>query len=282
MSRIAVQVVLFHSRSTVGRLLRGLELLQVGGHDVTVHFLDNGPDGTDEVLQSTPLRLPWTYRVSPRGNVGFGAGHNLLAAEHGGDAEYLLLLNPDAIPFDDMLLRLVVRAREDPRAALVEAAQFPVEHQKAFDLDTLHTDWCCGTALLVRSCAFAALGGFDERLFLYCEDVDLSWRAWVDGWTCLYDPLARCLHVSQEEDLGKDRSAEIHHLHLGGAFLRAKWFGGDAVADYLAFLDRTLPGDVVARVRVDLARIAPARPLGVHHSRVRLNDDHVNYGPTRW
>ena len=45
-----------------------------------------------------------------------------------------------------------------------------------FDPVTFETSWVCGAAVVVRRAVFCLLGGFDEALFMYCEDVDLSWR----------------------------------------------------------------------------------------------------------
>jgi GT2 family glycosyltransferase len=49
--------------------------------------------------------------------------------------------------------------------------------------------------MLVRRSLLEALGGFDEGFFLYCEDKDLCRRAWSDGFTARYEPLAQALHV---------------------------------------------------------------------------------------
>ena len=282
-TRIAVQVVLYHSILKLPMLFRGLGALDLSGLDVTLRLFDNSPDrATAELMGEHELPFPIEYVASAEGNIGFGRAHNRLAARAGLECEYLLLLNPDTLPFDDMVLRLVEAAVANPHAALVEAAQFPVEHQKAFDLETLHTDWCCAAGLLVRTRAFQKLGGFDERLFLYCEDIDLSWRAWLSGYECIYAPGAKFVHMSQEDDLGKDRSAEVRFMEVGNLFLRGKYFGPEAVADHVVFLHGAFPGHLVDDILGEFARIACPRPLPVSHPRVRYADDHVNFGPVRW
>jgi hypothetical protein len=51
-----------------------------------------------------------------------------------------------------------------------------------------------GCALMIRHVAWQALGGFDERMFLYWEDTELCWRAWLLGWRVLEDLEAQVYH----------------------------------------------------------------------------------------
>lgn len=280
--RVGVQVVLHQSGMHLPRLLRALQLLDTADLALTVRVLNNSPgDGCGEVARSAAGRLEVSYLESPRGNIGFGAGHNLLA-EDAGDEAFLLLVNPDALPFHDCLQRLVAAAGERPDAGLIEAAQFPLEHQKTYDGVTGVTDWCCATCLLVRVDPFRGLGGFDERLFLYCEDVDLSWRMWATGGECIYVPSAKCIHVSQEEAIGKDRSAELHHMALGDLYLRRKWFDEHDVDEHVHHLEVWFGERIAQQLRAELDAIgapptAPPRP-----PQAVLMPDHINYAPARW
>ncbi len=56
-------------------------------------------------------------------------------------------------------------------------------------------DWVSGACMLVRRCAFEAVGGFDERYFLYWEDADLCRRLRGAGWRMRYVPSARVRHA---------------------------------------------------------------------------------------
>jgi GT2 family glycosyltransferase len=53
----------------------------------------------------------------------------------------------------------------------------------------------CGAGLLLRKRMLNELGGFDPRLFMYYEDLDLAWRARRSGWRFIYTPAARVRHV---------------------------------------------------------------------------------------
>lgn len=52
----------------------------------------------------------------------------------------------------------------------------------------------CGGAVAYRRAMLDEIGLFDEDFFMYCEDVDLAWRAQLAGWRCIYAPQARVYH----------------------------------------------------------------------------------------
>jgi GT2 family glycosyltransferase len=52
----------------------------------------------------------------------------------------------------------------------------------------------CGGGVMYRRAAWEQAGGFDERLFMYLEDVDLAWRLRLLGWSAVFAPLARLYH----------------------------------------------------------------------------------------
>jgi len=276
---VTIQVVLYRSARHQPRLVAGLQHLEADV-DWQVRFLDNAPDdGCEALLRRLQPSFPYSITASPRGNIGFGAGHNLLAER--AESAYLWFLNPDTVPFWDCLARLVARAEAVPRAGLVEAAQFPVEHPKAYDPESHCTNWCSGACLLARTGVLRDLGGFDPRLFLYCEDVDLSWRCWMAGRECHYLPQARCVHVTQEHDTGKDRSIEQRWMHVGALFLRARHFGDAEVEQYLGELSGSLDPGLLADVRAAFDAIRPREPAVPPHPRMSLANAGV-YGDARW
>jgi hypothetical protein len=61
-------------------------------------------------------------------------------------------------------------------------------------IDPIPVDWAAGMFLVMRSTQYAALGGFDQRYFLYCEDVDLSARVWKSGRRVMLCPQATAIH----------------------------------------------------------------------------------------
>jgi GT2 family glycosyltransferase len=174
--------------------IEGLSALDYPPRRLRLIVVDNASnDDTRHCLRRLAPRLPFDCDlIESESNVGFGAACNRAASS--GSAPLLLFLNPDTVVGRDMLRRLVERTLAEPRAGLVDAAQEPVDLMKWCDPQSGDTDWCSGGAVLARREAFLEVGGFDPFFFLYCEDVDLSWRMWLGGWRCITERRARVRH----------------------------------------------------------------------------------------
>lgn len=74
--------------------------------------------------------------------------------------------------------------------------------------------------------AYRAVGGFDEKLFfMYCDDVDLSWRIRLEGYDIIYQPLAPVFHAKRLSSKGHWRSTEAEEYYSAEAalFMAHKW-----------------------------------------------------------
>ncbi len=216
-SRVDVLIVLYNSRPLLPSLLASLHNISI---PVTIYFLDNDSvDGTPEAINQALADLPFpAYLTRSLKNNGFARGMNLLAAMS--SAEFMFILNPDTELQPGCLESLVDRADSDPRIGICEAQQSPRQHPKASDPLTGETSWCSGAAALIRRSAFEQVGGFDERLFfMYCEDVDLSWRLWMKGWKCIYVRDAVVRHFTQDLLPGKRRTLENYFTFRNSLFL---------------------------------------------------------------
>jgi GT2 family glycosyltransferase len=212
-------LVVFHNSShSMEAFLTGLKRISI---PISAYFLDNASrDRTFETLTALcDGRLPFPAQVVRSGrNVGFAAGVNRLARQ--GKGRFLFLLNPDTELQAECLERLLEKARSDARIGICEARQSPREHPKTVDPATGETTWCSGAAALVRREAFEEVGGFDEQLFfMYCEDVDLSWKLWLRNWKCLYVPAAEVRHWTQDLTPGKKRTQENYFSFRNSLFL---------------------------------------------------------------
>jgi GT2 family glycosyltransferase len=161
-------------------------------------------------------------RRSPA-NVGFGRAHNANAMR--GTAPFFLVINQDCILEPDVLGPLLEFTASDAiRVAAWELRQIPYEHPKAYDPVTLEVPWVSGAATLFRRAAFDAVGGFDPAIFMYGEDVDLSWRLRARGFQLRYLPRFAVVHRTYVV------AAEVKPLQVAGGVqtnlcLRAR-FGG--------------------------------------------------------
>ena len=214
---IDIFVILHNSRKWIPNLLSGLR--DITG-PIRVLFLDNASvDGTVDSLALEIPSLPFrSYVLRSIHNNGFARGVNLLAAQS--TTEFIFLLNPDTRLEKKCLETLLARAQSDERIGICEARQSPREHPKAWDETTGETSWCSGAAALIRRKAFDEVQGFDEKLFfMYCEDVDFSWRLWLRGWKCVYVPTAVVQHFTQDLAPGKRRTRENYFSFRNSLFL---------------------------------------------------------------
>lgn len=182
------------------------------------------------------LRLPdGRFRVEHMGaNLGFAAANNRVA--QASKAEFLVLLNPDAVAEPGWLEALVEIARRHPQAASVGSVQRRLETPGI--LDGLGDVWHaaglawrggegrpapamipdgeifgpCGAATLYRRGEFLALGGFDERYFCYCEDVDLAYRQRLAGKISLRASAAEVRHAGSGIT-GRASDFSLYHGH---------------------------------------------------------------------
>ena len=118
------------------------------------------------------------------------------------------------------LAELVQMARRYEGAALIEAIQAPNEHPKPYDPLTLETPWISGACFAIAPQLFQETNGFDENIFMYCEDVDLSWRARLLGYRTKLCPTAWFYH-----DTTNRRPNPIleYQMLVSGRYLGVKW-----------------------------------------------------------
>jgi GT2 family glycosyltransferase len=198
MDTVGVVIVTFNSRAHFPRLKAALEAQT---HPFTLVVIDNA--SRDEERPTAADFPDGAYiRLTDR-NLGFAEGNNL--AVQGLDTDLVALLNPDAFPAPDWLAQLVTAAQNNPDAAAFGSTQIAAEDTAHFDGlgDCYHVagvpwrggyGWplasgarsgdCfspCAAAALYRTSVWRELGGFDERFFCYCEDVDLGFRIRLAG-----------------------------------------------------------------------------------------------------
>lgn len=262
--RLVVGVVTYDNPpGELQRLLRSIRLSAAqAGLAPEVLVLDNGGPASTAMAG---------VRVLPSvGNVGFGAGHNrLMAAAFGGGADWYLAINPDAALHPAALGALLRMAHAAGGRALVQAQQFPAEHNVAYDPDTFEIPWVSGACLLVPRAVHDAIGGFDEGFFMYCEDVDYAWRARAAGLRTLTCPDALLFHPTTDRTTTPAFQAMVLET---GLRLALKW-GGDGFAEHLR-----RAYDTIGLVPPELAGVA-VQPRAAEVADFRFE---YSFAPTRW
>jgi N-acetylglucosaminyl-diphospho-decaprenol L-rhamnosyltransferase len=208
--RPAVYIPNFNGSARLGRTLRALGA-QTKAADVVL--VDNGSE--DDSVELARREHEAVEILEMGGNLGFGPAINRALAERPSDP--VILLNNDAEPEPRFVEALLdgLGGGVDSVAGLMTQEQEPglidsagvVADATLMGFDYLHGEPVAaaegaadplgptGGAALYRLEALNAVGGFDERIFLYYEDLDLALRMAAGGARCRLAPEARALHA---------------------------------------------------------------------------------------
>lgn len=173
------------------------------------------------------------------GNLGSALGHNRLILL--GDSEYVLIMNPDIMMAPNAIVELA-RAFADNRVGMAEAKQLPIEHPKQYDPATGDTPWAATACTLIPRYVLNSLKGFDyETFFLYCDDVDFSWRVKLAGYRVVYCPAASAYHDKRLGDGGVWNVgwAEKYYSAEAAMLLAYKYSREDLASEILAYFERS-------------------------------------------
>ena len=205
---------------------------------IQVVVVDNA--STDGSAAMVRRDFPSCGLVQLEETVGFGQASNA-GARHAG-APLLLLLNQDTVVGEGSLGEFIELLKEHSRCGMAgglvydgdgelerSTGSFPTLSTMVLDrllgllppargLLGLHSerhwtgygqarrvDWVTGAYLWIRRELFEELGGFDENIFLYCEDVDLAYRARRAGAECWFFPRAPIVHYRSKTPAPRSR-----------------------------------------------------------------------------
>ena len=232
---VTVSIVSHGHAAMLEPLLRGIErCVATGPLNVILTF--NLADEPFDPGAFAGLDLRIVRNAVPQ---GFGANHN--AAFRLCRTPWFAVLNPDIRLLDaDLFARLQAAAASEANVAVVAPAIFNSTGEAEDAVRTNLTPaslfgrrlrgrrhamrprdvirrgrpfrWLAGMFLLFDSAAYRAVGGFDERYFLYCEDYDLCARLYLAGYGLLSVQDAAVVHDAQRDS---HRSARHLRWHLG-------------------------------------------------------------------
>ncbi len=258
---LAVSIVTYRTPD----LLAGcLDALDRARDDLTlaVTVTDNAAEEATEAL--VRARYPWVRLLRSRENLGFGRAHN--AALRHASARHLLVLNSDTAIRPGSITALVRYLDEHPDVAVVgprlrypdgrtqpSRRRFPTlltffaestQVQRFWpsnpvarryyvsdrsDDQEQDVDWLVGACIAVRGAAAAQVGLFDERFFLYSEEIDWCRRFRAAGWRVVYMPEAEVQHLEGGTSR-QDLAARDAHFQQSRLRYLEKWHGPRAAA----------------------------------------------------
>jgi N-acetylglucosaminyl-diphospho-decaprenol L-rhamnosyltransferase len=208
---ISIVIVQFNHPDLTKRAVESLRAHHRGDLDITV--VDNG--STAPGVHAATEQLTGCTVIFNPGNAGFGAANNRGArTSHG---ELLLFLNNDTLVYTEILTHIESYFSQTPACGAAglqllnpdgtvqySTGRFPTvwsewRMSRRHDLykreNTVRRDWVSGAALVVRRRVFEEVGGFDERYFMYFDDVDLCARIASAGHEIHYIPVVRVEHL---------------------------------------------------------------------------------------
>jgi GT2 family glycosyltransferase len=196
----------------------------------------------EEKLSALRQRFPAIRSVSYtyfNANLGSAEGHNRLTDAARNDL--IMVLNPDVLLAPNAFIEMIKTLRT-PGVGLVEARQIPIEHPKDFDRETGETSWASTACVLVPAQLARSIGKFDSKaFFLYCDDVDFSWRIRLSGYRVVYQPRAAVFHDKRLSKKGSwiASSAERYYSAEAALFLMYKYSREDRLSMTLEYFRKS-------------------------------------------
>ncbi len=233
MKRVTAVVLNWNGTSDTLNCLTSLSKIKRNDFSVQIIIIDNGSD-VDPTPEIQAL-FPETRTIRLFRNIGFAAGCNVGIKEAlACRADYILFLNNDTEVESDFLQPLIATLRDNSRIALacsliktvngaIEFAgatinfatgSFKPVRQLRRRSSVVPTDYATGCSMLVSVHTLKAIGPFDENLFSYFEDTDLSLRAQRAGFQTVLVPESVVRHkgaASTRRGLTEGTTSPLKH-----------------------------------------------------------------------
>lgn len=254
--RAAIVTVSYNSGRFLAQFLESTNKVSVSVGAVPVVVADNCSEDMNAVAETTEAH--GAKFVGLDSNRGYGGAVNEAIRHIDPRIPWVLVSNPDVVMEPGSLDALLEIAEADNRIGAVgpaiiepDGSVYPSARRlpslrtglghalfadlwpanpwtRAYHRDGEHgerrtTGWLSGACLLVRRSAFDSLKGFDEGFFMYFEDVDLGYRLSRAGWTNVYEPHARVMHVGAHSTQNSSRHMRMVHHQSAYRFLSRKY-----------------------------------------------------------
>ena len=262
---LGLVVVTYRSSDVLAGFLDSLARSSLTPDELVV--VDNSPTKVSLPKKGSPQAVSVIHRPD---NPGYGTAANVGVAALSDSCDWVVVCNPDILVEKDTLQLLLDEARshqnagslgpairnEDgslyPSARALPSLSIGIGHgllgvvwpgnpwTKAYRGDyesssTRETGWLSGSFLLLRREAWEAVSGFDEKYFMFFEDVDLGWRLQQHGYQNLYVPSATAIHEGGHSTKSNYTLMLTAHHHSTVRFV-AKRYPGPVFAPVRAMI----------------------------------------------
>lgn len=194
--------------------------------NISLYYYDNNSsDSTFDKLNELKKKHGEKFNdfqvIRGRKNSGFGIGNNR-AAKYG-KSKYILFLNIDTVINKDTFSKIEKELSFDEESVGVyELRQYPYEHPKYYNPVTGYTSWASGACVIIKRDIFEKIRGFDKNIFMYCEDVEISWRIRSLGYNIKYLYNVPITHYSYSSP-NEFKSNQFIFGFINNLYLRCKY-----------------------------------------------------------
>lgn len=253
--KIVASIVLY--KNDIETLERAIKSFLNTELNVKLYLIDNSPTDNLKILKQIDNRIEYIYNNE---NVGFGAGHNIAIKRVIDETKYYLVLNPDIYFNKGVLEQIVIFMDDSPKVGhlmpkvlypdgsiqylcktnptifdLFARRFLPKYIQKIFQKRMDKYDYkdknleesiydipyLSGCFMFFRSSILKDVGLFDERIFMYIEDADIT-RRFLNISHTIYYPYAKVFHIFEK---GSHKSWRLTWYSIHGAFVYFKKWG---------------------------------------------------------
>lgn len=264
MTTLSIIIVNYNTRSYLKRYLNSLRRLHLKDILIDICVIDNGSyDNSSEMVKEC---FPDVRLISNMQNTGYARAANQGIRSTAG--KYIIVSNADIQTFDNAVEELVLylethrevgvigpKVYDDPQRKIVQCScrSFPSIQTALFNRYSILTrlfphnrwsnqylmfnwdhnepcevDWVSGCFFIARRDVVSGIGFFDEKFFMYNEDVDLCYRIKKAGWKVLYLPYAEIVHKIGASRLN---TRAIRERHKGMWLFYSKHYAKNCLMD---------------------------------------------------
>jgi GT2 family glycosyltransferase len=237
MKKVSAVIVNWNGKDVLSKCIESLLVQEY--EDLEIWVSDNGSDDGSQTLVKE--FYPSANLLENGENLGFGSAVNRALEKATGD--YFLFLNNDLELKSDCVRQLVDLLKSDKKiGAVIPKILYHRDSQEPDNIEMINsfgvlvnytgiaypnlvnqkdkdnlllTETACGGIFMFSRKVYEQVGGFDEDLFLYHEDHDLSWRIRLGGWKLIVTPKAVCYHhYNFNKGVRKFYQSEKNRLHI--------------------------------------------------------------------